>query len=137
VSLVATSADVDALLPGTSTAVDAYGATVLDEFLALAAAGTEGSATFWGSGANYARAQALRCLHLLARAGMLAQANVEDPGESGAPSARSQGGGNSMSFATAQGTTDSLGSTKWGRLLLELQQARLARAWPAVVSTGY
>lgn len=133
-SLLATRADVEALAPGVEDAVDDYSATLLDEYLELAAAGTEGDDVFWGG--RGARAQALRCLHILSRTGVLTAAGYEDPGESGPVASRSSGAGNSTSFSTSVLAED-LGLTKWGRTLAELQRARLAVTLPSLTGTEY
>ena len=126
----------DALLPDVSTAVDAYDATLIDTEIERAASVVGGS-DFWGT--NLEQAEGRMCLHNLARLGHLAQAGVEDPGESGVVQSRSSGA-TSMGYSVpALPALDSsqLGTTRWGRDLYEQISFRLACVRPTIVSTGY
>jgi hypothetical protein len=123
----------DALLPGVSTLVDAYDATLIDGELDQAAAFIGGS-DFWG--VDIERAEGMLTLHSLARLGHLAQANVEDPGESGVVQSRSSGA-TSMGYAVGGQSPEQLVTSRWGRMLLELQQRRLRVVRPTVNHTGY
>jgi hypothetical protein len=131
--MAATRTTLDGLLPDVSAAVDAYDASLLDVELERAAA-VAGGSDFWG--AELETAQALRTLHQLAQLGHLARAGVEDPGESGVVGTRASGGG-SLTFSVAVCTDPYLASTRWGRDLWGMQQARLAVTLPFVSSTGY
>lgn len=124
----------DSLLPDVSTAVDAYDATLIDTELERAASVVGGS-DFWG--ADLEQAEGRTCLHNLSRLGHLAQAGVEDPGESGVVQSRSSGA-TSMGFAVpAPLAAQQLGTTRWGRDLLEQIEMRLIVVRTTVVSTGY
>lgn len=86
------------------------------------------SAEIWGD--MLATGQALRALHLLARAGILAQHGADYEGEQG-QLASSSLGPSSSSFAVApvpEGSDGDLAATKWGRLYLELWRTIRVRA---------
>ena len=126
----------DSLLPDVSTAVDAYDATLIDVELDRAASIVGGS-DFWGT--YLEQAEGRFTLHNLARHGHLAQAGVEDPGESGVVQSRSSGATSMGYNVPAFPTLDmaQLGTTRWGRDLYEQISFRLALVRPTIVSTGY
>jgi hypothetical protein len=132
----ATRSTLDTLLPGVSTAVDAYDATLIDVELDRAAAFVGGS-DFWGT--ELEQAEGRLTLHNLARLGHLAQAGVEDPGESGVTQSRSNGATSMGYNVPAFPGVDmaQLGTTRWGRDLFEQISFRLALVRPTIVSTGY
>lgn len=135
--LIATVDTIDDLLPGATTAIDDD--DLIGEYLLLAAEACGANTDFWGT--NLARAQALRAMHLMVRAGVFTRASIEDPGESAPVANRSAGANGSMGYGPGQsgGSPEDadLSLTRWGRLYLDIKRSRLARSLPSVMTTSY
>lgn len=123
---LATAAELEALLPGVTTAV---AAGVITTYLDLSA-NAVGNVDVWGT--DRSSAHALLTLHSLAKSGMLATAGVEDPGEAGQLIMRNSGGTGFMFAAPKQSTSadsDKL-STVWGRMYMEIWRRKRAVCAP-------
>jgi hypothetical protein len=91
---------------------------VLERYLATAKK-LVANATIWGT--LFAEGQALRALHLLARAGQLQRYGVADPGEGGQVASKALGpASTSFAIVALPPEAGNLASTRWGRLYWEL-----------------